>query len=76
MLLLNYAFNTLNLRKIVSRVVSFNRRSKAYSEKCGYKVEGVLKKDIFKDGEYHDLICMAVFKDDWLPLWEKFRKAK
>ena len=76
MLLLKYAFNTLNLRKIVSRVISFNRRSKAYSKKCGYKVEGVLKKDIFKDGEYHDLICMAVFKDDWLPLWEKFRKAK
>jgi RimJ/RimL family protein N-acetyltransferase len=75
MLVLNYAFNTLNLRKIASRVIAFNKRSKAYSEKCGYKVEGVLKQELFKNGRYHDSIMMAVFKKDWAPLWEKFRKA-
>ena len=75
MLLLDYAFNTLNLRKIVSHVHAFNGRSKAYSEKCGYKVEAVLKQEIFKNGRYHDLIVMAVFKKNWAPLWEKFRKA-
>ena len=75
MLVLNFAFNTLNLRKITSRVYGFNGRSKRYSEKCGYKVEATLKQEIFKNGQYHDLIMMAVFREDWLPLWEKFRKA-
>lgn len=75
MLLLNYAFNTLNLRKIGSRVYGFNKRSRAYSEKCGYKVEAVLKQEVFKNGKYHDLVLMAVFKEDWLPLWEKFRRT-
>jgi RimJ/RimL family protein N-acetyltransferase len=75
MLLLNYAFNTLNLRKIASRVYGFNKRSRAYSEKCGYKVEAVLKREIFKNGRYHDLIIMAVFREGWLRLWEQFRKA-
>jgi RimJ/RimL family protein N-acetyltransferase len=75
MLLLHYAFHSLNLRKICSLVLSFNGRSKAYSEKCGYKVEGVLKEHIFKNGEYWDEIHMAVFKEDWEPLWKEFQKT-
>jgi RimJ/RimL family protein N-acetyltransferase len=75
MLLLNYAFNTLNLRKVCSLVLSFNKRSQAYSEKCGYKVEGVLKQHVFKNGRYWDLVNLAVFKRNWLPLWEKFCKT-
>jgi RimJ/RimL family protein N-acetyltransferase len=75
MLLLNYAFNTLNLRKMSLRVYAFNKRCKAYNEKCGYKVEAVLKQEMFKNGRYQDLIVMAVFKNGWIPLWEKFRKS-
>jgi RimJ/RimL family protein N-acetyltransferase len=75
MLFLNYAFNTLNLRKICSTVLGFNKRSVRYSEKCGYRVEGVLKSHIFKRGEYQDEIHMAVFREDWLPLWKKFQKT-
>lgn len=52
MLFLDYAFNTLNLRKICSTVLGFNGRSVAYSKKCGYHVEGVLKSHVFKNGEY------------------------
>jgi len=74
MLLLSYAFNTLNLRKICSAVISFNERSKAYSLKCGYKVEGVLKQHIFKNGRYWDEIQLAIFRKDWLPIWERFQK--
>jgi RimJ/RimL family protein N-acetyltransferase len=75
MLLLNYAFNSLNLRKICSLVLSFNGRSQAYSQKCGYKVEGRLTKHIFKNGKFWDVIQMAIFKSDWLPKWETFQKT-
>jgi RimJ/RimL family protein N-acetyltransferase len=75
MFFLNYAFNSLNLRKICSTVLSFNKRSVAYSKKCGYHVEGILKKHIFKNGEYQDEIHMAVFKEDWLLLWKEFQKT-
>jgi RimJ/RimL family protein N-acetyltransferase len=74
MLLLNYAFNTLNLRKICSRVFGFNGRSRAYSEKCGYKIEGTLRDHHFKRGAYCDEIHLAVFREDWLPIWERFQK--
>lgn len=75
MLLLNYAFNAMNLRKICSLVISFNQRSKAYSLKCGYRVEGILRRHIFKNGRYWNEIHLAVFKKRWLPLWKKFLRS-
>lgn len=74
MLLLDYAFNTLNLRKICSNVIAFNDRSYRYSLSCGYKVEGRLKAQYFRKGQYWDSIQLGLFREDWLPLWEKFRK--
>lgn len=75
MLLLEYAFNTLNLHKVCSTVLAFNVRSQRYNEKCGYVVEGVQRAQMFRNGTYHDLILMAVFREDWLPLWEKYQRT-
>jgi RimJ/RimL family protein N-acetyltransferase len=66
MALLEYAFNTLNLRKIISRVKAFNGRSKRYSEKCGYIVEGRLKDMFLIDGKYWDEIILSVTREQWL----------
>ena len=75
MILLNYAFNILNLRKICSRVYAFNVRSIAYSKHCGYVDDGVQKKHVFRNGEYHDVIQLALFKENWLPYWKKYMKG-
>jgi len=70
MLVLDYLFNTLNLRKICSSVIEFNGRSQRYSEKCGYRVEGTRKAHFFAEGRYWDEIQLAVFREDWIKLWE------
>jgi len=75
MVLLHYAFDTLGLRKINSTVKAFNARSVAYSLHCGYKVEGRLREQFFVDGKYYDEICLGLFRHEWLPYWEKFRKG-
>ncbi|MDE2188612.1 MAG: GNAT family N-acetyltransferase [Patescibacteria group bacterium] len=74
MVLLDYAFNVLNLRKIMSRVFAFNYRSLRYSLHCGYKIEGRLKRQRFSEGRYWDEIILGLFKSDWLPYWEKYQK--
>lgn len=74
MLLLDYAFDTLNLRKIGSMVIAYNKRSLAYSLHCGYKIEGVLKKQIFKEGRYWDEIMLGVFRRDWLLAKKKLKQ--
>ncbi|KKS75406.1 MAG: GCN5-related N-acetyltransferase [Candidatus Azambacteria bacterium GW2011_GWA2_42_9] len=75
MVLLDYAFNQLGLRKICSSVLAFNKRSLRYNLHCGYKVEGIQKKQIFRDGKYRDKLLLAVFQEDWLPIWEKYRRT-
>ena len=72
MALLDYAFNTLNLRKIMSRVKAFNRRSLAYSLHCGYAVEGRLRRQHFEGGKYYDEFVLGLFKNQWLPYWKKY----
>jgi RimJ/RimL family protein N-acetyltransferase len=75
-LLLHHAFNSMNLRKICSQVIVYNERSRKYSEKCGYKVEGVFKDHVFRRGQYWDVINLAVFREGFEPVWEKYEKEK
>ncbi|MCE9517443.1 GNAT family N-acetyltransferase [Candidatus Nomurabacteria bacterium] len=71
MLLLNYCFNTLGLHKICSSAISYNKRSIAYQKKTGAVVEGKRKKQLFRDGDYHDEILLAIFADTWRKIWKK-----
>ena len=65
MLLLNYAFNHINLNNIMLKVYSFNTGAiKAY-EKCGFKTYGVLKESHYFDGEYVDEVLMYILKKDF-----------
>ncbi len=72
MTLLNYAFNTLNLRKIMSHVKAFNKRSLAYSLHCGYCIEARLRRQLFTDGQYCDLYILGLFKSRWLHFWKAY----
>ncbi|HMO78439.1 MAG TPA: GNAT family protein [Candidatus Paceibacterota bacterium] len=75
MMLLKHAFDRLNLRQIYSEVIGFNARSRAYSEKCGYHLIATLPDDIHYEGRFFDKLILRVRREDWLPLWERFREV-
>lgn len=75
MILLDYAFNILNLHTVSSMAFAFNKRSLDYSAHCGYKVEGVQKSRLFRAGRYWDRVLLGVSKKDWLPIWRRYRKT-
>jgi RimJ/RimL family protein N-acetyltransferase len=64
-LFLNFLFNEAGLRKVKLNVFSFNKRAVRCYEKSGFKVEGICLKEIYRYGEYHDNIAMAITKDDF-----------
>jgi RimJ/RimL family protein N-acetyltransferase len=64
-LLLEHAFNALDLFKVNSRVIAFNTRSRRHNEKCGYELEGVLKNQVYKNGKRHDELIMSVSREGW-----------
>ena len=72
--LLNYAFNILNLNRMVTETFEFNEQSLRYSLKCGYQIEGRARRQYFKDGRYWDAILLGVLRDEWLPLWEEYNR--
>lgn len=65
-LMLSYAFNTLNLRKINADIFAFNEQSLRCFKKLGFREQGVMEKEYFVDGVYHDDILLRLFKEEWL----------
>ena len=62
-LLVSHGFNNLNLKRIFLHVFCTNTRAiKAYL-KCGFQIEGVLKKAAFIAGEYIDVNSMAIINE-------------
>ncbi|WP_097025959.1 GNAT family N-acetyltransferase [Clostridium peptidivorans] len=62
--LMQFIFKNMNINKIRLSTFSFNERAKKSYEKCGFKVEGVLKDEIFKEGKYYNEIIMAAFREE------------
>lgn len=63
--LLKVIFGELNFRKIKLGVFEFNKRAISCYEKNGFKIEGILKEELYREGKYHDIILMAMFKKDY-----------
>ena len=64
-ILLNHAFNQMNLYKVYLRVFDYNQRGVRCYEKCGFKEEGRLRKGQFYGGKYYDVILMGILKDEF-----------
>lgn len=64
-LLLEFLFNEYNVNKVKLGVFSFNQRAVKSYEKCGYQVEAVMREQLFRFGQYHDVISMAILKEDY-----------
>lgn len=65
-LLLELAFDHLNLNRVYLRVHEQNARALACYERAGFVREGVLREDAFSRGEYHDIIIMGILRADWM----------
>lgn len=61
-LVINYAFEDLNLRKVTLVVFSNNPAAQRLYEKIGFQIEGSLKDHIFVEGSYYDKIYMSKFR--------------
>ncbi len=64
-LLVEYAFNELNLNKIHGGVTVENIGSWSVAEKIGFELEGIEKEEIYVDGKYLDNKTFRLLKEDW-----------
>ena len=77
MLLLDFAFNTLDLNIIQSHALASNERSIAYSKKCGYEeVARIPDWHRRLTGECCADVILIVTQEKWRPLWDEFKKLQ
>lgn len=67
MAVMKYAFDTLNLNRLESTILEYNQPSvNLYTKACGWRIEGVKKSAVYKNGKYNDLIMIAITKEDYI----------
>ena len=64
-IIIDYAFQRLGLNKVLNSPVADHAGSVIMAKKLGFQVEGVLRKQLFIDGEYHDQLRMGLFSHEF-----------
>jgi len=63
------------LNKVNSAAFASNPRSVAYSRKCGYRIEGHRRQQVFKSGRFGDIVELGVLRREWEPIWRRWKKT-
>ncbi len=64
-LVLDFAFETLNVHRLEARAAVQNGRGNGALHKIGAVQEGVLRKSFMRNGVYLDQVLYAIVKEDW-----------
>ena len=64
--LMEYVFNELNLHRLTADVLKYNTPSVSLHKKIGGIVEGVKREAVFKNGQYNDVLCFGILKEDYI----------
>jgi RimJ/RimL family protein N-acetyltransferase len=64
-LIISHAFDTLNLNRVWLHVYEYNLRGVHVYEKIGFKTEGRLRQESYRDGRYWDVIVMGLLRSEW-----------
>ena len=63
--LLAHGFNDLNLNRIYLTLLPDNERARRMYLRLGFQEEGRQRQAIFKSGRYHDVLEMALLREDF-----------
>ncbi|NIK80046.1 RimJ/RimL family protein N-acetyltransferase [Paenibacillus castaneae] len=71
--MLRVSFNVLKLHRVYLEVYTFNPRAIHVYEKIGFKREGLQRDALYMNGEFHDMITMAILEDEFRSLHKTLR---
>lgn len=64
-LMLDYAFNTLNLNRVQLHVSVENEKAVRAYKSAGFEVEGTMRQAMYHEGHYSDFYLMAILRRDY-----------
>lgn len=72
-LMLGYAFERLNLHKVTLGVEAGHKPAVRLYEELGFKIEGVQRQHIFRNGRYRDNLVMGLLRSEYRKNWRQTR---
>ena len=64
-LLVQYAFEDWNMRRVFARAGDFNDASQALLESLGFQREGVRREAAYYRGDYYDMVLYGLLREEW-----------
>jgi RimJ/RimL family protein N-acetyltransferase len=61
--LVRFAFEEMNLRKLRIHVFDYNEKAKHVLVAQGFVEEGKLLRDFYREGVYHDIVILSMFRE-------------
>jgi RimJ/RimL family protein N-acetyltransferase len=65
-LILNYAFDELNLHRVGLTVMEYNTAAILAYEKVGFVREGAKRQMVHRQGQRYDLLVYGILREEWL----------
>lgn len=72
LLLMKYVFEELSMERYEGICIEEHTITKKLFKKIGFKVEGILRNSVFKNGKYHNQILHSILKSEYPSVKQKF----
>lgn len=73
-LMMSFLFNKMNMHRLFTTIVSYNKSSLKLFEKCGWQIEGNERQSIFMNKSFHDNYSISILQDEYELLEDDFYK--
>lgn len=75
---LDFAFYELNLNRVWAKMYDYNRKAIGLIQYFGFKKDGILRQNAYKNGKYVDEVLLSMLKEEYesLERKESYSRAK
>ena len=61
---IEYAFKVKGLKRLYADIIEYNYASQRVLQKCGFQIDGIMRKHMFKNGQFYDLLVFSRLAND------------
>ena len=66
--ILRFAFEELNVHRIYLKNFEHNQKALTLYEKCGFRKEGILRDSFYTQGEFKNIVIMAILRHEFMDM--------
>lgn len=72
LLMLKYIFEERGMERVFGYVLEDNIASIKSAEKSGYKIEGVMRNSIYKEGKFHNQVIVSILREEFDEVYKTY----